>query len=282
MTPPPKRLWLPLLILRRSGGVYSKTYFQKLVFMIQYEGMLDYYNFHRDRYGPYSDELSLETASYPDLIDYHLNQTFFEPQHEYYSYQITNNGVRVLRNLAKRIPAEERKRIDPIVDKYIRVSKDGLIEQVYERFAVKEENSEKFLKDTSKELTEVIPTFVQWYNLYKNRQSMFLLSNLQVVEQVVSKLDGVYDSVHRGVVLNLVEEVLHKSMAAAEFMTPLPNSDSLRPIFVEIGDLMGYLMQYCGKRGIYKSPFSLSLEELMTEEEAKRLAQTLSDLPIPA
>ena len=250
--------------------------------MIQYEGMLDYYNFHRDRYGPYSDELSLETASYPDLIDYHLNQTFFEPQHEYYSFQITNNGVRGLRTLAKRIPAEERKRIDPIVDKYIRVSKDGLIEQVYERFAVKEENSEKFLKDTSKELTEVIPTFVQWYNLYKNRQSMFLLSNLQVVEQVVSKLDGVYDSVHRGVVLNLVEEVLHKSMAAAEFMTPLPNSDSLRPIFVEIGDPMGYLMQYCGKRGIYKSPFSLSLEELMTEEEAKRLAQTLSAQAKPA
>lgn len=282
MTPVPRRLWLPMLILERSGGIYSKTHFQKLVFIVQYEGLLDLYNFHRDKYGPYSHELAMETASHPDLIDYHLNQTFFEPQHEYYSYRITRNGSKKLRALSKHASEEEREKTSEIIDKYLQKGKDGLIEQVYERFAIKEANSEEFLLKASKELKALMPTFVQWSNTYKNRQSMFLVSNLQIVEQVVASLDGVYDSVHRGVCLNLAEEVLHKSLAAADCLTPVPNSDSLRPIFLEIEDILDYLLTYCEKREIYRNPLKLKLGEVLSEDDAKRLAQALADQEVPA
>ena len=282
MAPIPRRLWLPLLVLARSGGIYSKFHLQKLVFVIQYDGKIDLYNFRRNRYGPYSQELSIETASYPQLIECNLNEAYYSTWRYYYSYKITPEGLLWLKNAEKRMPEGQLRKFEGIVAKHLKMRKYDLLDDVYSKFAIKDESSEEFLKRVSKELKEAMPTFTRWYSMFGNRQTAFLLSNLQIVEQIASALPRVTDTVQKGVCLNLVEEIIQKSMAAADFITPPPKSETLRPLFVEIGDLLKYLLEYCEDRDIYPNPFKMKLEELMTEEEAVRLAKAVAGTRVAA
>lgn len=271
-----------MLILARSGGIYSKFHLQKLVFVTQYDGKIDLYNFRRNRYGPYSQELSIETASFPQFIECSLNETFYSPWPYYYSFKITPDGLAWLKNFEKKMPEEQLKRFEGIVAKHLKMKKYALLDDVYSKFAIRDESSEEFFKRVAKELKEAIPTFTRWYSTFENRQTAFLLSNLQIVEQITLVLPNVTDTVHRGVCLNLVEEIIQKSMTAADFITPSPKTDALRLLFVEIGDLLDYLLEYCEARDIYRNPFKKKLEEVMTEEEAQRLAKAVAGPQVAA
>jgi uncharacterized protein YwgA len=276
----PERLWIPLLILENVGTVYTKTKFQKLTFLVQYLSHLDFYDFKRHFYGPYSDSLELDTTCYTQLIECNIHDSLTS-FNQYYTFRITDKGLAALGDLKKRISPYEIERVEANLKKYANKSRCDLLDEVYSQFALKHGESNKLVSDVKSELLVVKPPLIQCSATHMNRQSTFVLSALEIVELILESLSGVKDTVQRGVVANLAREIIQKVSEIAKDIIPPNDSHKLRPRFVEIAELQSYLIHYCDSRNIFKDPFTQPLEKTFTEDEAKRLAQALSDIQLP-
>ena len=277
-----ERLWLPLLILETTGGLHSKTKFQKIAFLVQYESKLDEYDFIKHHYGPYSDGLDLDTACYPSLITRTFSPSSYTPsRRNYYSYQITEQRKNVLSKLKEKIRSHT---ILTIVGKVTELNEKplcALLEEVYEKFALKKDDSEQLELQVKGELVKVMPPINHSYMKFGNRQTPFVLGILEAVEKILLK-SCTEGTVQKGVIFNLSKEIIQRCKDLAKNITPPADSDFLRPQFLEIYDLYSYLAQYCENRNIVEDPMSQSLDGVLTEDEALCLSKALEAIELPS
>ncbi len=277
----PERLWLPLLILETTGDLHSKTKFQKIAFLAQYESKLDEYDFIKHHYGPYSDGLDLDTACYPSLITQTISPSYYASSRHYYSYYITEQGKNILSELKQKIKPDT---IQTMVNKIKELNEKPLcelLEEVYEKFALKKDDSKQLELQVKEELMKVIPPINHIYMKFGNRQTTFVLGILEMIDKILSK-SQTEDTVQKGVIFNLSKEIIQRCKDLAKDVIPPTDSDSLRPQFLEIHDLYNYLIQYCENRNIVQDPMSQPLDEILNEDEALRLSKALEAIELPS
>lgn len=276
-----ERLWLPLLILDTTGPIHSKTKFQKIAFLAQYESKLDEYDFIKHHYGPYSDGLDLDTACYPSLIIQTVSPLYNAPSGHYYSYYITDQGKSILSTLKQKL---KPKIISTMINKIKELNEKPLcelLEEVYEKFALEKDDSKHLELQVKEELMKVMPPINHSYMKFGNRQTTFVLGTLEMIDQILAKAKT-EDTVQKGVIFNLSKEIIQRCKDLAKDVIPPTDSDSLRPQFLEINDLYRYLVQYCENRNITQDPMSQPLDEILNLEEAKRLSKTLEAIELPS
>lgn len=277
----PERLWLPLLILETTGDLHSKTKFQKIAFLTQYESKIDEYDFIKYHYGPYSDGLDLDTACFPSLITQTLSTSYYASNIQYYSYYITNQGRNILSELKQKIKPDT---IQLMVNKIKELNEKPLcelLEEVYEKFALEKDDSKQLELQVKEELMEVIPPINHSYMKFGNRQITFVLSVLEMIDKILLK-SQTEDTVQKGVIFNLSKEIIQRCKDLAKDVIPPTDSNFLRPQFLEIYDLYNYLIQYCENRNIVKDPMSQPLDEILNEDEALRLSKALEAIELPS
>lgn len=277
----PERLWLPLLILETTGDLHSKTKFQKIAFLTQYECQIDQYDFIKHHYGPYSDGLDLDTACYPSLIIQKISPSYYASSKHYYSYFITEQGKNVLSTLKQKLNPEIINSMKLKIKELNEKPLCELLEEVYKKFALKKDDSKQLELEVKEELMKVLPPINHSYMKFGNRQTTFVLGILEMIDHILSKTET-EDTVQKGVIFNLSKEIIQRCKDLAKDIIPPTNSDSLRPQFLEIHDLYNYLTQYCENRNIVLDPMSRSLDELLNEDEAKRLSRALEAIELPS
>jgi len=280
--PFPARMWLPLYALEKLGKVYSKTKLQKLVFLAQYEARLDLYDFRKFPYGPYSPELNFETLMYPSLIRTAINTSSLDPQRQYYLFELGPEGGKVLSKLSAKVGKAHLVKVGETLERYSKVKTPELLEEVYRRFALKDEDSAKLEAGVIRELEPIMSANDQYFRTHGGRQAFFLLLQLRLIERSIGALGKTVDTVQRGVILNLAQETIAGTREALGDMASGADSSMLRPKFVDLGDLTRYLREYCDARGIIRDSLKQPLKELMSEDEAKRLAKALAEVELPA
>ena len=152
------------------------------------------------------------------------------------------------------------------------------MEKVYAKFGIKKKDSDTLFNTVNLELKEAMPIFSHFFRTYKNRQTTYLLSNLQIIEMILNNLKDISDTTQRGVVLNLSHEIIEKSKNLLGYMNPPINTDSVKPQFIEIAEIESFLREYCDTRNIIKDPFNQPIEKVISVEEAKRISKTLSKI----
>lgn len=273
----PDRIWLPLYIMKKGGPIHTKIKLQKLTFLMQVFAKIDTYNFETHHYGPYSQTLNIDTLCYPSLIAHEVN-TSSKTHQSYYTFQITDQGEQRLNKYLETLDQKMLSRVDQGLKKYSGMSHCQLLEQVYSSFAIIKEDSAAKWRKVHSEMMEVKLPLQNCYENHNNRQSVFLLSTIEIVEMAMNAIEPIQDTTQRGVVMNLCHEIIHHCKEIAGAIIPPVNSDYLKPYFVDISEIESYLREYCDTRKILKDPLSTELEETMTEDEAERVAIALQSL----
>jgi uncharacterized protein YwgA len=278
----PQRLWLPLLILNETGPLVSKTKFQKLAFLSQYLSKIDVYDFKKDNYGPYSKTFDLDTMCFANLINHNISQSRSNPERHYYTFEITQEGKNQLQLLQKQINPKQIELVKSNIDNYKDKSLCELLEEVYTEFAIEQKDSENLLRDVKYELERVQAPITHCFLTYHNRQSTFVLSVLEIIKEAVESLEKITDTVRRGVVLNISNELIQYCKDLSNEIVPPTDSKLLRSKFLELSELESFLREYCDTRQIMKDPLTRPIEEMFTEKEAELLSQSLKEVKMPA
>lgn len=276
----PKRLWLPLLILKNTGKLTSKTKFQKIAFLSQYESKIDHYDFKKHHYGPYSDSFALDTSCYSDLITETIHPSHYSGGY-YYTYSLTEKGLKQLSEFEKQMDPELIKKVTEKINKFKEFTTCQLLEDVYSKFALKQNDSMTLEDEVNQDLLQVKSPIANCYENFHTRQPTFVLAILDTIEKIFSKVEKQQDTVQRGVIFNISKEIIHKCKEIGKDISPPTNSNFLRPTFLELHEQIQFLIEYCDTRKILNDPYSQPLEEVITEDDAERLAKELSEVTIP-
>lgn len=275
----PDRLWIPLLILKTTGPLHSKTKFQNIAFLAQHKCQINEYDFIKHHYGPYSDGLDLDTACYPSLIAQNKSLTLNAPSgHYYYSYHITDQGQELLTFLKSKINPNTITTMKNKIDELNEKPLSELLEEVYDKFIL-ETDSTQLEYQVKTELSNIIPPISNSYEKFGNRQTTFVLAILEMIHQILSEAET-DDTVQKDVIFNLSKEIIQKCKDLAKEAIPPTDSDLFRPQSLEINDLFSYLVQYCENRNIIQDPMKKPLEDILSENEAQHLSQTLQEFKL--
>lgn len=279
----PERLWLPLYMMEISGTIYTKIKLQKLTFLAEYYSKSMPYDFRKHHYGPFSDTLDLDTSCFSNLIKHNVVDSMYNHNRQYHTYALTEEGKKQLTILKSKINTQLLDDVKNIVEKYGEKNSCDLLDEVYEKFALRPEDSTDLEGKVINEFQKVIPPITSCYSTLKNGHATFLLSTLEIVDIILKSLKGITDTVQKGVILNLSREIIQKCCdLSKDIIMPNVNSISLRPKFIELIEIESFLREYCDTRGITKDPLKMTLEESITEEEADRLSQALKEVHVPA
>lgn len=279
----PDRLWLPLLVLDTTGPLRSKALLQSITFLAQHEGKTNEYDFGRHRYGPYSDCLDLDTASYPSLIAYNAGEPYDYQDykaHHYYKYEITDKGKSVLSSITDKMDCNDIAHAKEAIARISGKPLCELLEAAHGAFTTEKCDYSKLESRIRDDLSKSMPSIRSIFDLYVSEQAITILSVMDTARIMLSeaKTDG---DAQRGVVLNLFTELTQKCIDAARAMRPGGGDSTEGPAFAEINDLLYCIIQYCEDRNIARDPATKPLSETLTGDEAKRLAKAFWEYEIP-
>lgn len=215
----------------------------------------------------------------PDLIAPRINPSASSSTGSYYSFEITAEGARQLNKSLEHVDSRTLKRIDNALDRYANLSPHTLLDEVYKEFAVKKDDSIKMEERVGADVKETLSVLNDLFERNHNRQSLFLAATTESVSKILIALKT-DDTVRRGVVFKLAEEIVHKCQDVAGDMGQVPDSEAIRPSFIEIAELEYYLIDYSVSNNLSSVSLVPSLEGLLTEGDAKRLQSVLRNLQL--
>ena len=135
---------LSILSVSNRTPVQGKTRLMKLMYIASVELKkenkdIDFYEFRRHYYGPYSDEIvhDLETLAAEGFIRHKI--VAYENPYGVYEeniYQITQRGIEVLERKRSRISLDILRLIERVKAKYNNLPLTMLIQEVYTKYAL--------------------------------------------------------------------------------------------------------------------------------------------------
>lgn len=273
----PDRIRLPLSVLDAGKPLDSKTRLQKTVFLAQTHIQQNEYDFGKHHYGPYSDGLDLDSVCYPSLITSRvgIQSDPILGKHEYH-YDITTEGREQLAVFRKMDGMGIVASVQSKARELGAMPMSKLLEEAYTKFGIMHTGTDGLEDAVEFELGKTMLPLKHSYRMFGNRQTVFVLSTLEMTEYVVSRARTA-DGIQRAVIFNMANEVVQKCKELARDIMPPTDSDFLRPRFMEINDLFYHMVGYCVDRNIADDPMKRPLDELMTEDEAVRLSKALAE-----
>lgn len=270
-----ERLWLPLLIIGQEPHFIGKTKLQKLAFLIQIDSNLDLYDFKKHYYGPFSRELDNDLVSHNELVDIKVHPSIMSAERVYYEFKVTEEGHKVKERLEKKLDKKRVNEAQKALKRYFDMPMDQLLEKAYECI----DSADERLQGLESNFNLFQNNVKHVLDKHHNRQSLFMLVILDYVQQVLAQSKSI-DAAQKAVITRLAAELLETCEEAFPDIVPPVDSERLRPIFTNIADLWGSLIEYCERRGIGRNPFKTPLEEVLSEDEATRLQKALESIEL--
>ncbi|MCP8311348.1 MAG: hypothetical protein L6M37_00145 [Candidatus Methylarchaceae archaeon HK02M1] len=275
----PQRIFLPLSIINFEKTFVGKTRLQKLAFLVQYESKLDLYDFKKHQYGPYSHDLAVDTQCYSDYIQWNIQPSVqYPPGRYHYAYSITDAGRILLSELLQGLNHKMVEKIKASLSYYAPMQWTELADYAYSRFLPDVKDFTKQIEKLRLEIDNLRLAIEMCCQVYYNPQASFILSSIEYLLMILEALPKVTDQLQFGVILNLLCQVVNDCKEVACLLT-LSNV-SLKHRFIDIAETRHYLADYCDKQGIVKDPLKRSLNEILSEGEAKRLAKVLLEVDL--
>ena len=242
----PTRLWLPILILDESSPLQTLMKFQKITFLVQSYLELDYYDFTKNEYGPYSKVL------YHDICNQFggsLSKTPIarDDKPAYFTFTITDHNKWVLQLLTNQIDSSKIAKAREITSQYSKLDPCTFLEHVYSKYRVKTYEYEQFSEVVKKAINETAIRLTTYFEGYSGPSSVFLTSILELLTSIVINLKHTFHLTQRFVVLNLLNEILCRCKELLEYYKP---HAYLEQPSLEICELEMYLRTYCADKGI--------------------------------
>lgn len=276
----PKRGWIPLYVLSVLGKVPTATKLQKLVFLIQTEGMVDGYLFHKKHYGPYSEELNVDVKAFSQSFELMETQLIEGKNFPYYLYLPTQKGIETVNEIVKtKISKEDKAKVDEIVKKYGTKNYQELTEYVYKRYVIPEQVFDQIYPELTDDLISLESIWKKWYK-DDCPASLFVLAMLEYQSKVLLKLKNIAEPVLRGVCVSSISELTAKLISLTsncEVSKQCPFS--FKSLFSEVSDQISFLDNYCGKQGIIGNIFDIDFSDFLNEEDLKRLEKEIAETP---
>lgn len=267
------RIWLPLLLIGKEKKFVGKTRLQKLTYLVQVEVGLPIYDFKKHYYGPFSRELENDILAGQDLINAAVRPKIFEPNEIYYEFKLTEKGRKMADEFEKRLD----EKLNNAIAKYSKLPTHELLERAYSTL----KNVDERLGEVEREALSMKNSLCEIFEANCNRQALFLMTVTDYALTAI-QIAKKADEVQKVVILRLAAELIERCQEAFSEVVPPVDSEKLRPIFMTIADLWGTLIEYCEKINLVRNPFELGLEEVISEDEAKRLQEALRSIEVRA
>jgi uncharacterized protein YwgA len=273
----PERGWIPLYTLRKVGKIASAIKLQKLIFLIQTEGKIDGYRFFKHYYGPYSEELEVDIRSFSQSLDLVDVQVVEGNKYPYYVYSPTRKGIETIQEIIEKIPLEDLKRADKIINKYMNKNYKELTEYVYKNYVIPEQTFETICPSLSDNLISLENVWEKWYK-DDCPASLLILAVVEYCSKALEKLKTVQESVVRGVCISSISELTAKIVdLTSNYQTSESCPFSFKSLLTEISDYINFLDSYCSKNNILPDIMDIDFSDFMNEDELQRLEKTVAE-----
>ncbi len=271
----PKRGWIPLYTLAVLGKIVTATKFQKLIFLIQTEGLIEGYAFHKKHYGPYSEELDVDIRAFTESFNLIDTRLIEGKKYPYSLYSPTQKGIDTVTEIKKEIPVEKMAKVDAIIKRYGNKSYQELLEYVYQKYVIKDQTFELLCPELSDDLLSLESI---WRALYQDDcpASSIVLATIEYQTKALLKLQAIAEPVFRGVCVASISELTAKLLSLTSSCKIAKKCPlSFKALFSEVSDQISFLSQYCGKQGIIGSFDDVDFSDFINEEELARLEKEL-------
>lgn len=276
----PKRGWIPLYLLSVLHRIPTATKLQKLIFLIQTEGMVDGYLFHKKHYGPYSEDLDVDVKAFSHSLNLMETRLVEGRNYPYYLYLPTQKGIKTVNEIVKNsIPLELKSRVDDLIEKYGRKNYQELLEYVYEHYVISETTFEQLYPEITDDLFSLESIWKKWYK-DDCPASLFILAMIEYQSKVLSKLRAIEEPVFRGVCVSSISELTAKLVSLTsncKISKECPMS--FKSLFSEVSDQINFLNNYCSKQRIIGDLSDIDFSDFLNEEELERLEKELAETP---
>jgi len=269
----PRRIWIPLLMLRELGKVVTSIRLQKLVFLIQVECRFrDEYDFIEYHYGPYSESLRQDifVASQLGLVRTNVVHGL---EHDYYEYELTEDGKAFTESLLKMVDERDVERARAVLRRYGNMDWRELVEYVYREY-MKGKDEFRWVAGSLREVYLPIMRSVWESELRRNPGSLGATQVLAVVEYMDHVLgvaeERVEDSVTLGVLASTMKDL---TFMLLELTRRLKTGYVTAEVDPEVDELFEFLQDYCSRKGIAKKIGELDFSEFLDEEGMRRLEE---------
>lgn len=271
----PERYWIPLLTVKAHGEqIVTSIKLQKLVFLLQAEGHIrERYRFVKHHYGPYSEELSVDTQILRDMALLDIDTKLALGGYPYNIYKLTQHGNQALEALDRELDSEEKARVNEIVSRYKSYRHDVLLKYVYTKYVM---DPDQIAQMTTSTRDNVWSLREKWNKLYSPDclASTVYLAILDYVALGLGNLEKVKDPVVRSVWLSTALELTSRLISVTAACAPAGDCSHASPSN-EIFELINYLDDYSRNNGIASSLSELDLSNLISREEAERLQEMI-------
>jgi len=283
----PGRAGILLFVLSELGQVATGLKLQKLVFQVQNRAKIPKgYRYFRHYYGPYSRELDIDTITLAKqgLIK---REELHGARYAYLRFEITPLGRAHFEKLLSELTPEGVERMREVLNEYKGYDHYHLVELVYRQWKIDEPDRLCLETESIARDLEAVGDF--WETLYfpDCPAITFFLAFIDYCRDALSKLRLVDDPVVRSVLVSACRE-LHERLAniaqvcSKQEVCPLEAQEGLcrtpDPSLIEVFD---FIEDFCERNGILPRLLNRKLSELVTEDEYKRLQESLKTMAIP-
>jgi len=284
----PRRADVLLFVLSEAPGGYVATELklQKLVFQVQYEAKVLGYDFSENLYGPYSQELNLDTftANNIGLIE---RDKILGVEHSYWMFKITDLGKRYFtKSVLPQLDEENIERMRRALSQYAKLEPHALAEHVYRQYGIKDAqrlNSE--LQGLIKDL-EGSTSFWETQYFPKCPFITYYLAYLEYSHDALEKVASVTDTVVKSVLVRACRELDDRLERIAEVCSkngvcPAKAETDICPTpDPSVHEIFDFIQEFCEQKGVLPKMLNRDLKELVTGDEYERLQKALQNLEV--
>lgn len=276
----PKRAWLPLFVLDHVDKIVTKLKLQKLIFLIENDAkVIDYYDFKKKHYGPYSEELEIDFNLFTE--NKLINSDIVYGRHKYWVYSIRLEGNRCLDMLLSEVEDREISKIIEPLEKYINMDHNELVELVYKKYWLNDEaNLDKEIKSITKLIKDNMLFFEENYDPRYDTM-LDVLAYTEYCHKAIEK-SKTENNLIKSVIINSTKELLYNFSEIADTCLNNgninPNSSSCivsQPTKPDLYEIFQFIEYYCSKNSILPSLDNIDFSDFIKEEELERLQRDI-------
>lgn len=276
----PQNAHLLLFVIASLGEVFTELKLQKLLFQIQNEAKIPGgYPYFKHLYGPYSRELHVDTLTLANqgLITHDVVVGNHGP---YSKYSITEQGKAYFKEyVLPNLKEKDLTRMRQVLDTYSGYKPLALAELVYKQWRIEDTDA---LNNASRETLGSLKTVKSFWESLYFPECVVITYYLAFAEYALDAVDRVEsrDAVNRSVLVNACRELSEKLETIAEACSKRGEcpadvvTDICNSTAPSVYEIFEFVEDFCDRNNILQKLVERKVEELMTEEEYRRLTKS--------
>jgi len=282
----PERANILLFVLNQLGEVTTELKLQKLVFQVQNKAKAPGgYRYFKHYYGPYSRELNIDTFTLMNggLLE---KKAILGREHPYWVFRITDQGKAYFnQSILPKMTSQLLQRMHDRLDEYSVYNHNALAEIVYKEWKIEDPKRVDSEMQILKGDLQAVMSFWEAVYFPECPAITYFLAFLEYSQEALEKA-STKDNVIKSVLVRACKE-LNDILAN---IAQVCSKKDICPIEAEKGvcqnpdpslyEIFSFIEDFCERNDILPKLQNRGLNELMTEDEYKRLQKTFKTFNI--